>query len=58
MEADGAEQEEENVGATTEAIAADAVHDPNGRMPGQLPTAATAVMKDYHSVKKAAKEKF
>ena len=57
IEADGAEQEEENVGATTEVVAAEAVHDPNGRMPGQLPTAATAVTKDYHSVKKAAKEK-
>ncbi len=25
----------------------EAVHDPNGRMPGQLPTAATASVKDY-----------
>jgi hypothetical protein len=33
------------------------VHDPNGRMPGQLPTAAAATVKDYHSIKKAAKEK-
>jgi hypothetical protein len=35
----------------------EAVHDPNGRMPGQLPTAATVSVKDYHSIKKAAKEK-
>jgi hypothetical protein len=33
------------------------IHDPNGRMPGQLPKAADAVQKDYHSIKKAAKEK-
>jgi hypothetical protein len=33
------------------------VLDPNGRMPGQLPTAEAAVQKDYHSVKKAAIEK-
>jgi len=32
-------------------------HDPNGRMPGQLPTAANASQKDYHSIKKAAKDK-
>jgi hypothetical protein len=32
-------------------------HDPNGRMPGQIPTAAAASVKDYHSIKKAAKEK-
>ncbi len=35
----------------------EAVHDPNGRMPGQLPTAAAASVKDYHSIKKAAKKK-
>jgi hypothetical protein len=33
------------------------VHDPNGRMPGQLPTEASATVKDYYSIKKAAKEK-
>jgi hypothetical protein len=32
-------------------------HDPNGRMPGQLPTAANASQKDYHSIKKATKGK-
>jgi hypothetical protein len=32
-------------------------HDPNGRMPGQLPTEAAATVKDYTSIKKAAKEK-
>lgn len=30
--------------------------DPNGRMPGQLPT-GEQVSRDYHSVKKAAKER-
>jgi len=33
------------------------VHDPNGRMPGQLPTEAAASHKDYHTVKRIAKEK-
>jgi hypothetical protein len=33
------------------------VHDPNGRMPEQLPMEASATVKDYHSIKKAAKEK-
>jgi hypothetical protein len=33
------------------------VHDPNGRMPGQLPTEAAATVKDYTSIKKVAKEK-
>jgi len=33
------------------------IHDPNGRMPGQLPTEASSVVKDYHSIKRAAKEK-
>ena len=33
------------------------VHDPDGRMQGQLPTEASATVKDYHSIKKAAKEK-
>ena len=32
-------------------------HDPNGRMPGQLPTEATASHRDYHTVKRIAKEK-
>jgi hypothetical protein len=33
------------------------IHDPDGRMPGQLPTEASATVKDYHSIKKAANEK-
>jgi hypothetical protein len=47
-EVNGGEAEEDNNG-----------EDPNGRMPGQIPTAAAAAasVKDYHSIKKAAKEK-
>jgi hypothetical protein len=33
------------------------VHDPNGRMPGQLPTEATASHKDYHTVKRIVEKK-
>ena len=32
-------------------------HDPNGRMPGQLPTEATASHKDYHTVKRIVEKK-
>ncbi len=32
-------------------------NDNEGRMPGQLPTAEQSTAKDYHSIKKAAKEK-
>ncbi len=32
-------------------------HNPNGRMPGQLPTESAATVKDQTSIKKAAKEK-
>jgi hypothetical protein len=34
-----------------------AVVDPNGRMPGQLPTASEVVQNDYASVKRHAQEK-
>ena len=33
------------------------VHDPNGRMPKQLPTEASAKVKDYHSIKKQQRKK-
>ena len=32
-------------------------NDYEGRMPGQLPTAEQSTVKDYHSIKKAAKDK-
>jgi hypothetical protein len=31
-------------------------NDTEGRMPGQLPTAEQSIVKDYHSIKKAAKK--
>jgi hypothetical protein len=31
-----------------------APHDPNGRMPGQLPTATELLQNDYHSIKQRA----
>lgn len=59
-EVNGGEAEEDNNGeAIHDAPNAtnEITHDPNGRMPGQIPTAAAASVKDYHSIKKAAKEK-
>jgi len=32
-------------------------NDNEGRIPGQLPTAEQSTVKDYHSIKKAAKDK-
>jgi hypothetical protein len=43
--------------AIPESTAEQNIHEPNGRMPGQLPTEASATVKDYYSIKKAAKEK-
>jgi hypothetical protein len=61
-EEEDAEVEEERNGGEAEENADDeegAVNAgwPYGRMPGQLPTAANASQKDYHSIKKAAKDK-
>ncbi len=63
-----AAEEEVNSGKAEKDINAEAVndapsatnentHNPNGRMPGQLPTAAAASVKYYHCIKKAMKEK-
>jgi hypothetical protein len=49
--------EELNGGEAEEGIANENAHDPNGRMPGQLPTETDASQKDYHSIKKAMKDK-
>jgi len=60
-EADGNEAvgfNEEDQGVQNNNAASGAVvHDLDGRMQGQLPTEASATVKDYHSIKKAAKEK-
>ena len=55
-EAVGFNEEDQGVQNNNAASGA-VVHDPDGRMPGQLPTEASATVKDYHSIKKAAKEK-
>ncbi len=36
---------------TSNSTTGEPVHDPNGRMPGQLPTEAMESYKDYHAVK-------
>ncbi len=48
-----AEQQAEEANATN----AEQPNDEEGRMPGQLPTAEQSTVKDYHSIKKSAKEK-
>ena len=47
------EQQTEEANATN----AEQPNDEEGRMPGQLPTAEQSTVKDYHSIKKSAKEK-
>ncbi len=55
LEEEAEQQNEDQQGEVNNEIEA-AQNDTEGRMPGQLPTAEQSIVKDYHSIKKAAKE--